>query len=750
MAQAHFEPTWAFIKRPEGYPTGPAVGKPEMILQYNGNAKSLYHRFSPYSNYHQGLISWGDEPYYYIYPDQAKNFPQVLKKYDSRLFAPGSGLIDVIRTTKFLVSGRGITFLAKQFLLQTGNAFNETRIYNPTSPIVAAGLTLTLGSARPQRMFDTSAGLAGIATTLLGSLGTSIFGPPKRNPVSGTAYASNSDALPDANKSFAAKGNLRAGTALRGQASLQAQWPGTTHSGGSTSGGFFNAVKNMATSLFQNFIPQTQTQIQFRSDEGAYGMMLASDFKFSDDNGYTLGQTWVGGRNSFFGIRKRGEYPTSPYKLYAQVRNGVLSFTSVSTQGTISYNIPSVGLVGYTVEESGIRKKPGFRYGDTIGAQKSTDFESSEIMVQYNFFKSQQFPTKDPEVTKPDALQTKDKLDKIIRDIGNASEKAYSVFPDTNGTILRNGSAQYNYDRLFQTKEKLQNPDQYKFGSQAAYKAAGVKTVSPDISKNNQNSLKLPTAFRFDAINTLSVLDSDKATNSKLSEWTTWDAYRDDSIACFFYDVVNDKYIPFRSAIRGLSESGNASWEELPFIGRADKIYSYGGFNRNAAFTLKIVIGSIKELAPTWQRINYMNTAYKPANYTKAPGGSSRYDRFLVPPMFFLTLGDFYRDQPILIQSVVVTIPDDATWETQNEDNHPGGWDYMAGFITSPDTKYGQVPRDIEMAFTVTLLEKERAIVGGANFGHAPRDEDFKPFNTDTPNGGQPNRWNQNYLVKVK
>ena len=163
MAQANLEPTWALIKRPPGYPTGPAVGKPKMILQYNGNATSLYHRLSPYSNYNQGLIAWGDEPYYYIYPDQAKDFPQSLKKYDSHIFAPGSGIIDVIRATKFLVSGRGIQFLATQFLLQTGAAYNETRIYNPTSPIVAAGMTLALGSTRPTRMFDTSAGLAGIA-----------------------------------------------------------------------------------------------------------------------------------------------------------------------------------------------------------------------------------------------------------------------------------------------------------------------------------------------------------------------------------------------------------------------------------------------------------------------------------------------------------------------------------------------------------------------------------------------------------
>ena len=751
MAQSNFEPTWALIKRPAGYPTGPAVGKPALILQSQGNDHALYHRLSPYSNYHQGLISWGDEPYYYIYPDQAKNFPQSLKKYDSHTFAPGSGIIDVIRTTKFLTSGRGIGFLATQFLLQTASPYNERRIYNPTSPIVAAGLTLTLGSARPDRAFDTSAGLAGIASSLLGSLGSTIFGPPKQNPVSGTALASNTDALPDANKSFAAKANLRAGTALRGQANLQAAWPGTSN-GGSSSGGFLSSIKGIVTALFQNFIPQNQTNIHFRSDEGAYGMMMATDFKFTDDNGYTLGPTWIAGKTGTKNIRKKGEYPTAPYKLYSQVQNGVLKFVRVSTKGSVSFTISNGYSVGYTASESSIEKKPGYRYGDSMGAQKSTDFEASEMMVQYNFYEKQDFPTKNPDQNKPDVLKINETLKNTIRAIRNASGGTYTVDDSEPGIIREGFIDKYDYNRLVSSKKQTNgkpNALNQPLSSVSIYRTSGVKMVSTDISTDNNNSLKMATGGRFDAINVLSVMDKNKSTGSPLAGWTTWDAYRDDSIAVFFYDVVNDKYIPFRSAIKGLSESGNASWEELPFIGRADKVYSYGGFNRNASFTIKIVINSIKELAPTWQRINYINTAYKPANYTKAPGGSSRYDRFLVPPMFFLTLGDFYRDQPILIQSVVTTVPDDATWETQNEDNNAGGWDYMAKLIKAPGSKYGQVPREVELGFTVTLLEKERALVGGANFGHAPRDEDFNPYNTDTPNGKSPNDWNDNLLVEV-
>jgi hypothetical protein len=236
--------------------------------------------------------------------------------------------------------------------------------------------------------------------------------------------------------------------------------------------------------------------------------------------------------------------------------------------------------------------------------------------------------------------------------------------------------------------------------------------------------------------------------------WPKWEPFKDDLIALYFYDVVNEKYVPFRASIKGITEAGNASWEEMPFIGRADKVYFYGGFNRNLSFTLKVVISSIAELAPTWQRINYIMTSYKPSNYTTAPAGSSgnsAYDRFMVPPMFMLTMGDMYRDQPVLIQSVTLTVPDDASWETFNEDNvGQGNWSYMASLISSPNVKFGQVPRDVELGFTMILLEKERAVVGGANFGHAPRGEEFQKWNTDTvPDGKNPNDWNENYVVDV-
>lgn len=760
MAQAHFEPTWAFIKRPAGYPTGPAVGKPALILQSKGNDHSLYHRLSPYSNYHQGLISWGDEPYYYIYPDQAKNFPQTLKQYDSHIFAPGSGIIDVIRTSKFLVSGRGVTFLATQFLLQTASPYNERRIYNPTSPIVAAGLTLTLGTARPDRAFDTSGGLAGIASTLLGGLGSAIFGAPKTNPVAGTTLVNNADALPTATSTTGTKGLLRAGDALRAKSHLEIAWSG----GGGAKKGF--SLKGLLTGLFQNFIPQTQDGIQYRSDEGAYGLMIGSGtgfFKSTDQRGGTTDflQMFIGGGKV---TRPNGEYPGTAARLFVNYDGTpkVIKVLSLDSQPSL----PGIGEpVGYSVDES---KKtdpsPGYKYGDAVGAKVDGEFKASDIMIQYGMYaqRGQNYPTKKTDKASVDTYNSElKKILATVPKVGNGN--IYTINLPTNAKAITspNRSAD-GYDQVYlttkgQDRTRGVSPKDYPLGFLSDYRGTNITTVDETLNFGSNRTYKLPTNGTFDAINTLDVLDKPRSvTNFVLNNWTTWEPFKDDLVALYFYDVVNEKYIPFRASIKGISEAGNASWEEMPFIGRADKVYSYGGFNRNLSFTIKIVMSSIVELAPTWQRINYMMTSYKPANYTKAAGvvasGNSRYDRFMVPPMFMLTLGDMYRDQPILIQSVTLTVPDDAAWETLNEENQGNGdWYYLANkYIKAGGRDFGQVPREIELGFTVVLLEKERAVVGGANFGHAPRNESFEKWNTDTqPDGKAPNHWNKNYMVDV-
>lgn len=713
------QPTPSLITIPSNYPTEPTPGKLEVL--WRGNAKSLYHRLSPYSQYdaNQGLIrGFTKQPYWWVYPDENNKGLNALKRYESRVFPLGSAPIDVIRTAKFLGSGNGIIFLGKQFLLQTGNAFNETRIYNPTSPLIAAGMGLALGSIRPQRNFDTSAGLGGIARTLIGNaIPDALFGPPKVNPPSGTIAS----ALPDTNSTTGGKGLLRAGTANRGLSHLQAAWPQNQKGAGVTST-FKSVVSGLVKSLFANFIPQNQSGFVARSDEGAYGLMIgagATKFVYLDKDGSEIGfgQQWVaGGKN----IRKNKQYPSRPYRMFLGPDGKSVQILNDNLQPR---NLSGVGSVGYTVTESGKASAPGYRYGENVGVAKSEDYEASDIMLQYASYAAEKnkYPTKrsETDIVRNTNLQMTKLLNKI-----KATGVYDVVIPDGSRVITSNqqSDSPSGYDRLFKTAEKGKSPINYALGVLHDYRTSRV--VDNTLTTNpSDKSVKLPTAGRMDALNTLTVLGKDqKVPNSLVKGWTKWQPYVDDQIAFFFYDVVNEKYIPFRCTVKGLNESLAASWEEMQFIGRGDKVYSYGGFNRNLSFGMKVVIGSISELAPTWQRINYLATLVKPANYTFSQQNQV-YNRFMIPPMVMLTLGDMYKDHPILINSINIVVPDDASWETQHQVNKEQ-WEYLASFIKNKEAvKFGQLPREVDISIGAILLEKERAIVGGANFGHAPRQD---------------------------
>lgn len=752
-----FKPTPSgVISIPPNYPTIPTPGKIEIL--WDANNHKLYHKLSPYTDYDRTPLNklLGDvEPFFFVYPDQNNTGFNALKKYESRLFPAGSAPIDVIRVTKFLASGRGVGFLAKQFLLQTGNPYNETRIYNPTSPIVAAGMTLALGSVRPQRNFDTSAGLSGLVSTLIGSaIPDALFGAPKINPPSGTV----SSALPDATLTTGGKGLLRAGTANRGLSHLTAAWPQNTK-GSSLASTFKSAVQGLVTSLFTNFIPQNQNGIVARSDEGAYGLMIgAGSTKFvyldKDGNSVRFGQQWVaGGTNT----RKNGQYPSNAYRLFAGP-NGSVQITN----SNLNQSIPGVGSVGYTVNESTVSSRPGFRYGDNVGKDNDSDYQASDVMVEYASYVKQnnQFPTKETDPTS--VSNTKAILTKVLTDLRAASNGTYTISVPNDAKVISSGTPSKNgYDRLFATNQKSSTARNYPQGVLQDYRT--VRTIDDTTNGPNIPSMRIPTAGMFDAINTLTVIPADAiqdlnnpAANAKwkslsLKGWENrqWNPYTDDQVAFYFYDVVNTRYIPFRAALNSISETATATWEELQFIGRADKVYSYGGFNRNLAFTINISISSIAEFAPTWQRINYLTTLIKPANYTNSTINQVT-NRFMVPPMVMLTLGDMYKDQPILIQSVALTVPEGATWETLNESNSPSGWEYLASLLKAPRVLYGQLPKQVDIALGMILLEKERAVVGGANIGSAPRTEDWSAWNTNTvPSGTEPNKFHKSLVVDV-
>lgn len=709
---------------PPNYPQYSTPGK--IALLFNANSQNLYHRFSPYNQQGMDLFGWKDkQPFVWRYPDEGKSslfdkLPSVVTTVSSALGGPTKGTTDdLVRVSKFIGSPSGVLFVGKQLLLQRGQSFTETRIYNPASPILATISPMSLGLGdHPMRHID--GGIVGLLNSITSTVGLSL-------PVGGQSVVppgTYTDALPKVN-SDQGKGLTRAPTSTQGYTNLTNFWKvdGSTGNKGTPSLGSMiksaasNLIGSVANSFMSVFSSGTDKPPgKYRADEDTY-MLMINSYKLKkgtqmglyDDISY-IPQMWYAGKPKGISSRNKMFRQSDGFK-YQDASNGILS---ISIKGRST---------GYTLNNTDVYSGKG----TNNGIQRTNDDEltNSDMLVQFGLYNQNDFPTK---------LTNVESITKALKSTMTSinDKSSYKASVQVYNYLMSNGS-EVGYSNMFNKVPKdLTNKtpkNSYGIGFNYYYDGAGNAPRTIDKSMGSKH-LHMATSFTSDGINKLGILKGNGSDNVDISVdvetgWTSWKPYHDDLIAFYFYDVVNDKFIPFRATVKGISEGGNAYWDELRFIGRADQIYSYNGFNRTLTFSFNIVINSITELLPTWKKINYLKSAIKPSNYTKKD--NKPFNRFIVPPMFMITIGDLYRFQPIVINSVDVNIPDDASWETLNEINTENGWSYLNGIITNSSIgkNYAQLPREVEISVNGNLLEKERSIVGGTNFGHAPFNDTY-------------------------
>ena len=130
----------------------------ELSVLFAPNSDAIYNKYKLQTDYKNGLLKFGPrQPFITVTPNTAKKGINGL--YSSRTAPLGSALQDVVRISKYSVSGAGVTFGIKQLVLQGLNAFNETKIYNPLMPVLAATRVASFGLVpRPTRHIEPNLG----------------------------------------------------------------------------------------------------------------------------------------------------------------------------------------------------------------------------------------------------------------------------------------------------------------------------------------------------------------------------------------------------------------------------------------------------------------------------------------------------------------------------------------------------------------------------------------------------------------
>jgi hypothetical protein len=271
---------------PPNYPDYPQVGK--ISLLFNFNFENLWHQFSPYTSGDNifGIFP-NKQPFIYRYPDQGqesmfKKLPAFVKTLAAAGNFTQDTTDDLVRVSKFSISPQGILYTTKQFALQRMQRFDETRIYNPLSPILATIQPLTLGLGnRPMRHIEGGL-LGGSLNSITSTIGIN-FMPGFSTPSSTVG----SNALSRETGKMG-KGLIRGDTAADASTNLKSQWQGSSQSPVLGVRGLLSSIG----SSFMSFFGGTPKQsAKYRSDEGTYEIMSHSQKKL--DYYGTSGQTII-------------------------------------------------------------------------------------------------------------------------------------------------------------------------------------------------------------------------------------------------------------------------------------------------------------------------------------------------------------------------------------------------------------------------------------------------------------------------
>jgi hypothetical protein len=558
---------------------------------------------------------------------------------------------DVKRLTLFTASRRGILFLAKQQLLQTGNTFQSTRFLNPSFVIGNAIPFLHIRRSVKGTLSDTSydslkkigqlqeetySKLTGSTLTYTGVLA--------KIPVIGTllSAASSGRSVGDTS-SYEFKYS-------RPELKKDSYYVFNMHVGNKTSKITVSSTIGKITSILDKLgiglnlkLPSSGTTL-FSGPTPNYGAI-------NSDGTYTTYLAETDGEKEEFNVsRNKIDYRNRALAAYrnnmtsSQIRTNLLSGAASSLNIEAEYSDSIINRF--------ITKIPTYFSKDTRIIAK--DYDSVILNPSLNRFEI------DSDF-RSDTINSS--AFKKLKE--NYTEKI-SEF-DTKPVLEQRISspiAEYQTitDDFF--KEFTTNITQQPF---IKYFVGGAGSV---ISRERANARDIAVGARTTGVKKISYV-RDPLNAAPPTEGNLLDFYkadlptvegrerRDNDAITVSFAMGKDDHVQFRAFISGLQQSASPQYKTYQYIGRIEKFVSYSTVERQVSFKLGILAFSKDELDIVWKRINYMTGLVYPYGYNKG---------ILQPNIVRMTIGNVYRDQPCYITSMNTSFTDlTETWDIDKE-----------------------------------------------------------------------------------
>ena len=117
------------------------------------------------------------------------------------------------------------------------------------------------------------------------------------------------------------------------------------------------------------------------------------------------------------------------------------------------------------------------------------------------------------------------------------------------------------------------------------------------------------------------------------------------------------KNMHFRAFIDSFSDSYDADWSPIEYMGRAEKLYKYKGFGRKISMAFTVVAQSREEITAMYDKLNFLASSLAPEYLDSLSSG------YMAGNIAYITLGEYIHDQPGIINSLTFDIPEESPWE---------------------------------------------------------------------------------------
>ena len=113
-------------------------------------------------------------------------------------------------------------------------------------------------------------------------------------------------------------------------------------------------------------------------------------------------------------------------------------------------------------------------------------------------------------------------------------------------------------------------------------------------------------------------------------------------------------YMNFRSYIDSFSDSYSSDWKAQSYMGRGEKFYKYGGFDRSISLSFTVVAQSMGEMRGMYQKLNYLASSLAPTYTTNG---------YMAGNLVKMTVGNYIYEQYGFISSITYDIPQESSWD---------------------------------------------------------------------------------------